>query len=113
MDGAHRPGPDSSTIYAELNSVSCTSATNCMAVGDDQNAAGTTDTTVAAQWNGTTWTIVSHTQPGHVQRALLGVVHVCYLLLGRGREQPSATGAVSPVAETWNGSTWSLQTAAG
>ena len=54
-----------------------------------------------------------HAEPGDVQRAPLGVVHLAYLLLGRRREQPTATGAVSPVAETWNGSTWSLQTAAG
>jgi hypothetical protein len=30
-----------------------------------------------------------------------------------GVSSATATGAVSPLAETWNGSTWSLQTAVG
>ena len=102
LDGAHRPDPYASTDYVELYSVSCTSAANCIAVGDDMNAAGTADATVAAQWNGSTWT-PEHAQPGHAQRALLGVVHVRHLLLRRGRQPPSPTGKVTPVAETWNG----------
>jgi hypothetical protein len=46
------PDPGASGDLVELNSVSCISATSCMAVGDDQNAAVTADTTVAAQWGG-------------------------------------------------------------
>ena len=36
---------------AEFNSVSCLSATNCTAVGDTTNAAGTTDATLAEHWD--------------------------------------------------------------
>ena len=56
------------------------------------NAAGTADATVAAQWNGTTWTILDHAEPGDVQRAPLGVVHLGCLLLRRRREQPDGHG---------------------
>ena len=118
--GPAAPGPPSPSrtrvpqaIMVELNSVSCISATNCMAVGDDQNAAGTADTTAGRPVERHDLDDRRHAQPGDVQRALLGVVHLGYLLLAVGASSPTATGVVSPVAETWNGSTWSLQTAAG
>ena len=66
------PDPGVSGDLVELNSVSCISATNCMAVGDDQNAAVTADSTVAAQWNGTTWTILATPSPATFS-ALLSV----------------------------------------
>ena len=107
------PDPYSSTDYAELNSVSCISPTNCMAVGDDINAAGTTDATVAAQWNGTTWTILSTPSPDTLS-ALYGVSCTSATFCSAvGASTPTPAGKVTPVAETWNGATWSLQTAAG
>ena len=107
------PDPYSSTDYAELNSVSCTSATNCMAVGDDINAGGTTDATVAAQWDGSTWTILSTPSPATLS-ALYSVSCTSSTFCSAvGASMPSRGGKVTPVAETWNGSTWSLQTAAG
>ncbi len=58
MDGIHcsRTRPRRARI-AEFNSVSCTSATSCMAVGDYSDQAGSTDTSFAEQWNGTVWTV--------------------------------------------------------
>ena len=107
------PDPYASTDYAELNSVSCISATNCMAVGDDTNAAGTADVTVAAQWNGSAWTILSTPSPAALS-ALYSVSCTSPTFCSAvGASSASPTGRVTPVAETWNGSTWSLQTAAG
>jgi hypothetical protein len=107
------PDPFPSGNLAELNSVSCTSATSCMAVGDDANAAGTADTTVAAQWNGATWTIVSTPSPATFSGLFSVSCTSPTFCSAVGASTPSSTGAVSPVAETWNGATWSLQTAAG
>jgi hypothetical protein len=107
------PDPYSSTDYAELNSVSCISATNCMAVGDDINAGGTTDATVAAQWNGTTWTILSTPSPATISALYSVSCTSATFCSAVGGGSPSPAGKVSPIAETWNGSTWSLQTAAG
>ncbi len=105
------PDPYPAADYVELNSVSCTSATNCMAVGDDISA--TADATVAAQWNGAIWTIVSTPSP-ETYSALYSVSCTSATFCSAvGASSPSATGKDSPVAETWNGSTWSLQTAAG
>lgn len=107
------PDPGASGDLVELNSVSCISATSCMAVGDDQNAAVTADTTVAAQWNGATWTIVSTPSPATFS-ALISVSCTSPTFCSAvGASSPTATGVVSPVAETWNGSTWSLQTPVG
>ncbi len=105
------PDPGPSGDLVELNSVSCTSATNCMAVGDDQNAAGTADATLAAQWNGTTWTIVAAPSPATFSALLSVSCTSATFCSAVGASSPTATGVVSPVAETWNGSTWSLQTA--
>ena len=107
------PDPGASGDLVELNSVSCISATNCMAVGDDQNAAVTADTTVAAQWDGTTWTIVATPSPATFSALLSVSCTSATFCSAVGASSPTATGTVSPVAETWNGSTWSLQTAAG
>ena len=107
------PDPALSGDFVELNSVSCTSATNCMAVGDDQNAASTADATLAAQWNGATWTIVSTPSPATFTALLSVSCSSATYCSAVGVSSPSINGTVSPVAETWNGATWSLQTAAG
>jgi hypothetical protein len=107
------PDPAPSGDLVELNSVSCTSVTNCMAVGDDQNAADTADTTVAAQWNGATWTIVSTPSPAAFSALMSVSCSSATYCSAVGVSSPSVNGTVSPVAETWNGATWSLQTAAG
>lgn len=101
------------TDLVELNSVACISATSCMAVGEDQNSTGTAATTVAAQWNGATWTIVSTPSPATFS-ALFSVSCTSPTYCSAvGASSPSANGTVSPLAEVWNGSTWTLQTAAG
>ena len=113
LDRPHRPGPGSLRRSVELNSVSCISATNCMAVGDDENAAGTADVTLAAQWNGTTWTSVATPSPATFSALFSVSCTSATFCSAVGASSPTATGVVSPVAETWNGSTWSLQTAVG
>jgi hypothetical protein len=105
------PGPSGDVV--ELNAVSCISATNCMAVGDDENAASTADITLAAQWNGTTWTSVATPSPATFSALFSVSCSSATFCSAVGASSPTATGVVSPVAETWNGSTWSLQTAAG
>jgi hypothetical protein len=84
-----------------------------MAVGDDQNAAGTADTTVAAQWNGAIWTIVSTPSPATFSALFSVSCTSATFCSAVGASSVTATGAVSALAETWNGSTWSLQTAVG
>jgi hypothetical protein len=96
---------------AEFNSVSCLSATNCTAVGDAMNAARTTDATLAEHWDGTAWTVETSPSPEKFS-ALTSVsctsATFCVAVGGRAL---SASGAASPLVETWNGATWSVQAA--
>jgi hypothetical protein len=105
------PDPAPAGDASELNSVSCTSATNCMAVGDYSDQADTTDTTVAEQWNGTTWTVL--TTPSPAKFSILGSVSCPSAghCIAVGGSSATATGAVSPLTEVWNGSTWTVVTA--
>jgi hypothetical protein len=105
------PDPAPAGDITELNSVSCTSATSCMAVGDYSDQAGDADTTLAEQWNGTTWTVVTTPSPAALS-ALVSVscsspVH-CVAV---GVSGATAAGAISPLTEVWDGTTWTAVTA--
>jgi hypothetical protein len=96
---------------AELNSVSCTSATNCMAVGDYADPAGTSDTPFAEQWDGTNWTV--ETTPSAVTFSALVSVSCpsAAHCIAVGVSSPTASGALSPLTEVWDGTTWTAVTA--
>ena len=82
-----------------------------MAVGDYSDPAVTTDTTVAEQWNGTTWTVL--TTPSPATFSILGSVSCPSAghCIAVGGSSATATGAVSPLTEVWNGTTWTAVTA--
>jgi hypothetical protein len=71
---------------------------------------------LAEEWTGGTWTTLNVPDPG-TSGDLVELNSVsCTSATFRsavGFSSATATGVVSPLAETWNGSTWSLQTAAG
>jgi hypothetical protein len=90
-----------------LAGVSCTSASNCIAVGFGGNTSGGP---LAERWNGTTWS----TQPvplpaGALGGGLEGVscasASAC---TAAGLWQDSPFGEL-PLAERWDGTSWSLQ----
>ena len=64
--------------------MSCTSATNCVAVGDYMDPAGTSDTTLAEQWDGTSWTVLTTPSPATFS-ALVSVSCTLGGTLRRGR----------------------------
>jgi hypothetical protein len=82
-----------------LESVSCSSATACTAVGSQYESGAP----VAERWNGTKWTV--QTLPAPPDNAGLGSVSC-----------PTATTCVAvgaesdyvPIAETWSAGTWTL-----
>ncbi len=75
------------------------------------NQAGTTDTTVAEQWNGTAWTVL--TTPSPATFSALGSVSCTSPVhcVAVGGSSATATGTVSPLTEVWNGSAWTVVTA--
>jgi hypothetical protein len=100
------PGdPQSSPISSELNGVSCTSSTNCVAVGYIWGNLFTTETLIES-WNGRTWSVNPSPNSGAASNALNGVSCVstddCVAVGYIG--DPSASHQT--LIESWNGSSW-------
>ncbi len=92
-----------------LNGVSCASSTKCMAVGSFVNSSDT-EVPLAEKWNGTTWSSQEPPAPTGAKQSLL------YYVSCASSTECVAVGlfvnssdAVVPLAEKWNGTTWSSQ----
>jgi hypothetical protein len=104
------PLPSGATT-GRFYAVSCTSARNCVATGDWVNDTTSLGGSLAEQWNGSTWTLLT-TQPAPGGAfGFLGAVSC------RSAANCTATGAYGadtntslPMAQHWNGSTWTLET---
>jgi hypothetical protein len=93
-----------------LAAVSCSSASACTAVGSHFNNAGTT-VTLAYRWNGSTWAVQTTPNPTGAGGSQLTAVacptaNVC---VAAGYDTDAA-GTIVPLAETWNGTTWTIRT---
>jgi hypothetical protein len=92
-----------------LFGVSCTSSSACTAVGDYINSAGAY-TTLAENWNGTSWSIKEVPNPtGAKQGQLVGVSCTASNACTAVGEYESSEGAWLAQADRWNGEAWSLQ----
>ena len=92
--------PDLSSGFTQLSSVSCPSASSCLATGLG----------VAERWNGAKWSLVKIGKPGGTAADLTGVsctrAGPCYAVGSNFVE-----GVQNLVAEYWNGSRWQVQNA--
>ncbi|HEY2575846.1 MAG TPA: hypothetical protein VGI74_06015, partial [Streptosporangiaceae bacterium] len=103
------PAP-SGAAATGLFAVSCAGAATCVATGDSQDTSGTT-TTLAESWNGTKWSIKATPNPsGGTQSALTGVScsspQAC---IAGGYSGNAITGVLKTLAESWNGTKWSIK----
>ena len=85
-----------------VNAVSCTSPTFCMAVGQEQ--AGEL---ISELWNGTSWTVIPFVTSNSAQLQGVSCTSATFCI-AVGTIYP--TNQVSPLALTWNGTAWSLDT---
>lgn len=100
---------------AQLSSVSCTSQTECTAVGIQNSTPAEPPTTMgtgstyAARWNGAVWTSEPTTDPPDATLAqLLGVS--CVPDAGCSAVGSASGGSSGPaVADAWNGVAWALE----
>jgi hypothetical protein len=105
----------SGAISARLNSVSCTTAAACTAVGS--YSAGGVYLALVERWDGSSWKLQSTPPPpsGSTFIGLNGVscasATACTAV--GGYNIASSTPGQFPLAESWNGSTWSLQSTPG
>jgi len=113
------PNPTGATI-SQLAGVSCTSATNCVAVGryTTSTSPSAADTgpfeTLVEQWNGTAWSIVPTPNPAGSTFARLDRVSCTSTTncMAIGVAAPTSSGTDNPLAEQWNGTVWSIVTSA-
>ena len=95
------PGP---ALNGSLNGVACMTARSCIAVGSNSGAA------LAEQWNGTRWTTMTVPDPGGATNVSLSSVAcpAASSCTAVGTYSDS-TGGAQALAETWDGTTWSIQ----
>ncbi|MGO9876893.1 MAG: hypothetical protein ACLPVY_24220 [Acidimicrobiia bacterium] len=98
VPAATRPGPR----IAILSGVSCVATDSCLAVGESPSGA------LSERWNGTSWSIVPSAATTAGQFGSLTAIScassaACYAV----GDDSGANGSV-PLAERWNGTTWSV-----
>jgi hypothetical protein len=104
-----QPVPLPSGTVGELNDVSCVSSGMCVAVG----GYGTTQADFGSEWNGDEWTSQAAAAPtGAKESYLEGVSCTSTTACTAVGTYKSSSGVLTALAESWNGSKWSLQTTA-
>jgi hypothetical protein len=98
------------SIESYLFRDSCPSSTNCMSVGEYENSEGVY-VTLAEQWNGTEWKVLTTPNPAGAEESYLQGVSCT------SSEACTATGGyydsegkLFSLAERWNGTEWKIQT---
>ncbi len=95
--------------YIELQAVSCTGASACSAVGSYYSSPSVI-VTVAEAWNGTAWKTQSTVNPaGSDETVLEGVWCGGSSACTAVGFYANSSGGSDTLVETWNGSTWSIQ----
>lgn len=101
------PDPFDPATETGLQSVSCVSPTFCLAVGSPKQGNGTS---LAATWNGTSWTALTPARPaGSAGTALAGVSCTSTTSCVAAGYYVSAPGAFPRMlTEVWNGTSWKI-----
>ncbi len=101
------PSPNSSDDHNHLDDVTCTSATNCFAVGGSQTFFQEDVDTLIERWNGTSWSMVA--SPNVIRdRTLSGVSCVSATnCVAVGTEGTKGFDS-DTLVEAWNGASWSV-----
>src|SRR5262249_37160023 len=103
------PSPNPVMPTGQLFWVSCPAANSCMAVGTYTKASGA-GVVLAEQWNGSKWRILPIPSPqGAAWTNLGGVWCVSPSACEAVGAMASRSGAVTALAERWNGSRWRIQ----
>ncbi|HEY1915293.1 MAG TPA: hypothetical protein VGH27_06915 [Streptosporangiaceae bacterium] len=93
--------------------IACATATNCFAVGGSYSGPNLPAQPLAEQWNGSTWSLVSMPSPAGSTGASLAAASCVSATnctaVGNYQRTSGANTLVRPLAESWNGTTWSIQ----
>lgn len=103
------PAPSGATA-TRLMGVSCSSFTSCKAVGRYTNSSGVIET-LGLSWNGTSWSLSTTPSPsGAKSSELLSVSCTSSTACSGVGTYVNSEGTILPLAVSWNGTSWSLQT---
>jgi hypothetical protein len=101
------PGSPGGAVLSELQGLSCPTSTECVAVG--WYTTGITDVNLAEVWNGTKWSVETPPNPSGSGGAELTAVScassTACSAVGFYR---NSGGTALTLAESWNGSSWSI-----
>jgi hypothetical protein len=102
--------PGMTPAGGNLESVSCTPSSFCMAIGAYQNSSGQS-LPLAERWNGAKWRVVPIPHLAGAQNTLLnGVSCSSPLACTTVADVVNAAGIHVAMAERWNGTRWRIQT---
>ncbi|HEV7937942.1 MAG TPA: hypothetical protein VGP18_07965 [Solirubrobacteraceae bacterium] len=105
---SQEPPPPAGVKHSQLHNVSCTSSAACIAVGFFESSEK--DVPLAEKWNGTAW---SAQEPPTLKEAryssLIDVSCTSSSECIAVGESETNTFKILPLAEKWNGTTWSTQ----
>ena len=104
------PTPAGAT-RSQFESVSCTSATACMAVGYYENGSSV-ELPLAEQWNGTTWAVTTVPNPEGNESPLRSVSCTSASACTAVGSTSASASTSSALAERWNGKVWKIETTA-
>jgi len=91
----------------QLTGISCKSASVCEAVGNFNSGGGME--TLAEAWNGSTWSIQSTPNPSGATASQLSDVSCKSASSCEAVGQFTSGSATQTLAESWNGSSWAIQ----
>lgn len=102
--------PNGANVY--VPAVSCSASTACTAVGAVIGRNGRLGPPVAERWDGSSWTTQSVPSPaGATSSRLVSVSCPAPASCTAVGSYVDGTGATVPLAEAWNGTSWSIQRA--
>jgi RHS repeat-associated protein len=101
------PVPSEATS-SQLSSIACTSTTACRAVGS--YVSGGVTKTQSMSWNGTAWSVTTTPNPSGASSSQLAAISCTSTTFCQAVGNFVASGTTKTLAETWNGTTWSVAT---
>jgi len=99
-----QPTPATGSSQSQLKAVSCSSASECIAVGESL------PDTLTESWNGTRWSIVASPNPANSDgSALIAVSCTATTACMAVGDYASSSGTYAPLAMSFNGASWTIQ----
>jgi hypothetical protein len=102
------PSPNQGTSDNYLNSVACTSTTNCTAVGESYADGTSPGQTLVLSWDGTAWSPVPSPNQGTFGSFLYSVACNSKSDCTTAGAYQTSSGSFQTLIETWDGATWSI-----